>query len=147
MKKRQLRVIVNGTSYDVELGDTSSSPMIVYVNEKAYEVIIPPEEDGHPVEKTPVIKKVESKPVTIPTKREPASTSNGTNEIRAPMPGTILDISVKSGDKVKKGDQICALEAMKMKSAIRAPRDGEIASVEVSEGQKVIFGDVLIRFA
>ena len=54
----------------------------------------------------------------------------------APMPGVILDIAVKPGDKVAYGELLCALEAMKMKNAIRAPRDVVIASVEVQEGQK-----------
>ena len=75
-----------------------------------------------------------------------SSTSEVQTEIKAPMPGTILDVAVKPGQSVKRGDRLCALEAMKMKNAIRSPRVGVIASVEVTEGRKVVFGDVLIRF-
>jgi biotin carboxyl carrier protein len=67
--------------------------------------------------------------------------------LTAPMPGVILDIAVKPGDKVAYGGMLCALEAMKMKNAIRANHELVIASVEVQEGQKVAYGDVLFRFA
>ena len=63
------------------------------------------------------------------------------------MPGVILDIAVKAGDKVTAGMPICALEAMKMKNILRSPREGTVASVEVAEGQRVPFGAVIIRFA
>ncbi len=62
------------------------------------------------------------------------------------MPGNILDIRVKPGDKVRFRQPLCSLEAMKMKNLIRSPRDGLIASVEVSEGQSVSHGDVLFTF-
>lgn len=69
------------------------------------------------------------------------------SEIRAPMPGNILDITVKPGDKVSIRQRLCSLEAMKMKNAIHSPQDGVIASVEVAEGQAVAYGDVLFTFA
>jgi biotin carboxyl carrier protein len=62
------------------------------------------------------------------------------------MPGNVLNIEVKAGDRVSFRQQLCSLEAMKMKNAIRSPRDGVIASVEVSEGQAVSHGDVLFTF-
>jgi len=67
--------------------------------------------------------------------------------VKAPMPGNILDIGVKPGDKVEFRQTLCSLEAMKMKNAIRSPRDGVIGSVEVVEGQAVSHGDVLFTFA
>jgi biotin carboxyl carrier protein len=62
------------------------------------------------------------------------------------MPGNILDIAVKPGDRVAVRQQLCSLEAMKMKNAIRSPGEGVIASVEVAEGQAVAHGDVLFTF-
>jgi biotin carboxyl carrier protein len=62
------------------------------------------------------------------------------------MPGSILTLLVRPGDTVAVGQELCVLEAMKMKNAIRASRGGVIASVEVSEGQTVAYGDVLITF-
>ena len=60
------------------------------------------------------------------------------------MPGVILDIAVHVGDSVKKGDPLCALEAMKMKSAIRAPKDGTVSKVEVQNSAKVNHNDLLM---
>jgi 3-methylcrotonyl-CoA carboxylase alpha subunit len=68
------------------------------------------------------------------------------NRFTAPMPGTIFDILVKPGDAISVGQQLCSLEAMKMKSAIRSPREGIIASVEVTDKQRVAFGETLFIF-
>ena len=151
MNTRQIKVIVNGTPYEVEMGDLSGSPTIVSVNGRQYEVVI---EDGESqAGYLPKLERKEEvhyeKPAAIIPKarQEKQALSASSSEVKAPMPGTILDVVVKVGDKVSRGTQLCALEAMKMKSAIRAPQDGVVASVEVSEGQKVVFGDVLIRFA
>jgi acetyl-CoA/propionyl-CoA carboxylase biotin carboxyl carrier protein len=61
----------------------------------------------------------------------------------APMPGKILDVAVQIGDQVQRGQVLCALEAMKMKSPIRAPRTGTISQMQVTEGQTVEHGDLL----
>ena len=64
----------------------------------------------------------------------------------APMPGNILDIAVKPGDRVIHKQLLCNLEAMKMKNALRSPREGTIATVHVYEGQTVVYGDLLFTF-
>jgi biotin carboxyl carrier protein len=154
MNNRQIRVIVNGNSYEVELGDLGSFPTTVVVNGRPYEVEIQPGavsekgQAGQPAQ--PQIKTLppeppDQKPV-VKADVQAAADGSG-NVVSAPMPGTILDIAVKPGANVCRGDPLCALEAMKMKSAIRAPKAGVIVSVEVSEGQKVAYGDVLVRYA
>jgi biotin carboxyl carrier protein len=60
------------------------------------------------------------------------------------MPGTIIKVSVKVGDAVKKGDVLCVLEAMKMENDIMAASDGVVASVEVAQGASVATDAVLI---
>jgi biotin carboxyl carrier protein len=70
------------------------------------------------------------------------SSLNG-EALRAPMPGSIIDIKVRSGEKVKKGDIIFILEAMKMENEITAPVDGVIAQVAVAKGTSVTTGDIL----
>jgi len=60
------------------------------------------------------------------------------------MPGTILDIKVKPGDKVNKGTLVIILEAMKMENEILAPQDATVASVNVTKGQQVNSGDVML---
>ncbi|GAA0877946.1 biotin/lipoyl-binding protein [Algoriphagus jejuensis] len=67
-------------------------------------------------------------------------------DIKAPMPGLILDLKVKQGDQVKKGDVILILEAMKMENSIKSPGDGIVKEVKVSLKQNVEKNQVLILF-
>ena len=67
-------------------------------------------------------------------------------ELRAPMPGVIIEINVPPGARVERGDQLLVLEAMKMKNPIRSPRDGIVDKILVKEGQNVNFDDVLLRY-
>ena len=68
----------------------------------------------------------------------------GGTPVKAPMPGTILDVKVKAGDAVKAGQCLCVLEAMKMENEIPAPKDGTVAQVVVAKGASVNAGDTLI---
>lgn len=68
--------------------------------------------------------------------KAPAAPAGG-QQIKAPMPGTILDVRVQAGQAVKKGQVLVILEAMKMENEILAPCDGKIASVNVRKGDSV----------
>ena len=72
----------------------------------------------------------------------PAAPAGG-EAVKSPMPGTILSVSVKPGDVVKKGQVLMILEAMKMENEIMASRDGRVASVQVNKGANVESGAVL----
>ena len=61
------------------------------------------------------------------------------------IPGTILNVFVKKGDVLKKGDPLVILEAMKMRNEVDMPRDGKIKSVNVSEGEKVPKGHLIVE--
>jgi biotin carboxyl carrier protein len=74
------------------------------------------------------------------------SSSNTLKEIKAPMPGLILDLKVKPGDEVKKGDVVLILEAMKMENSIKSPGDGIVKSVKVNLKDSVEKNQVLIQF-
>lgn len=58
-------------------------------------------------------------------------------QVKAPMPGTILDVKVQAGQSVKKGDVLVILEAMKMENEILAPCDGKITGMNVRKGDTV----------
>jgi biotin carboxyl carrier protein len=73
--------------------------------------------------------------------------ANKVNEIKAPMPGLVLDIRVSEGDTVKKGDPIIVLEAMKMENILKSPTDGTIKKINVKKGLAVEKNQVLINFA
>ena len=64
--------------------------------------------------------------------------------VSAPMPGTVLKVNVTVGQKVKAGDVLCVLEAMKMENEIKAPHDGKIAQVLATKGANVDTGAALV---
>ena len=68
------------------------------------------------------------------------------NNLYAKMPGKIVKMYVKSGDKVKSGDNVLVMEAMKMENEIKASVDGEVANISVSEGQAIETGELLMEF-
>ena len=111
----------------------------VTVNGTTYEVIVEEVSAGATTTPTYTPPKA-SAPAPAPQKKE--ETASG-NKVCAPMPGTILDIKVKPGQSVKKGDVICVLEAMKMENDIPSPCDGVIGSVLVKKGSTVAANDVI----
>jgi len=68
------------------------------------------------------------------------------NNIKAPMPGLVIDLKVKAGDTVKAGDPLLILEAMKMENILKSPGDGTIKAVKTEKGDSVEKGQVLIEF-
>jgi len=71
-------------------------------------------------------------------------TSAALVEVRPPMPGRIVRVAVRPGDRVARNTPLAVLEAMKMQSEIPAPTAGVVKEVRVSEGQHVLASDVLV---
>ena len=65
-------------------------------------------------------------------------------QVKAPMPGNILDVKVQAGQTVKKGDVLVILEAMKMENEIFTAEGGVVKSIEAAQGASVNAGDVII---
>jgi biotin carboxyl carrier protein len=72
--------------------------------------------------------------------------SNKLTNIKAPMPGLVLNILVGEGTEVKKGDALIVLEAMKMENILKAPADAKVKSVSVKKGMAVEKNQILIEF-
>lgn len=108
----------------------------ITLNGKVYEVEIEEVKKGEKPQ--PTIQEKAPQP-----KKEVEFAGSG-EAIDAPMPGTIVNIMVSKGDKVKKGQVIAILEAMKMENEIMASSDGTVKSVDVSKGASVSAGDALI---
>ncbi|MDZ7666767.1 MAG: acetyl-CoA carboxylase biotin carboxylase subunit [Desulfotignum sp.] len=68
------------------------------------------------------------------------------DELPCPMPGLVVEVPVKKGDSVTRGQNLVTLESMKMESGVASPVDGIIAEVVVKKGETVDAGDVLVRF-
>ncbi len=118
---KNYRVIVNGTEYEV-----------------AIEELAP----GAAAKAAAPAPAPAAAPAPSPAPAPAAAPAGGT-EIKAPMPGTILSVSVAPGDTVKTGQVLLVLEAMKMENEIVAPADGKILSVNAQKGSSVESGAVL----
>lgn len=129
MKKYNIKV--NGTAYEVEV-------------EEAEGIVNP---TISPVEKLAVTAPV-STPAPATPKAKPAVSvapiASGAQTVKAPMPGTLLDIRVTQGQKVKAGDILVILEAMKMENEILAPVDGTVDTVQATKGESVNANDILV---
>ena len=154
---RNFRIRVSGKVYQVEVDDTGKSPIQVIVNGRPFAVDV--EWQGAPSEATvrPEIVPTNTPPSTgaAPvrplTQPPPPRVSDAERDtamiVEAPMPGVILEVKVQPGASVSRGDELCVLEAMKMRNSILAPRAGEIGDVFVAAGAKVAYGDPLVAFA
>jgi pyruvate carboxylase len=76
--------------------------------------------------------------------KQPKADPDDPDQIAAPMPGKISNVSVTKGQPVKSGERLLSIEAMKMETAVYSPRDARVASVEVKQGQVVAARDLLV---
>ena len=135
--KAPFTVKIQGKSYKVELSRIDrKSPFLIRVNEIPFSVQFKTAEIRVARILTPSVATLAPKP-----SRKIAEEG----EILAPMAGKIVSVKVKKGAKVKLGDVLCTLEAMKMENEIVSTKSGEIEEVNVSEGLAVNEGDVLMR--
>lgn len=72
--------------------------------------------------------------------------SKKVTDIKAPMPGMVLNVLVGEGSEVKKGDALIVLEAMKMENILKSPADGIIKKILAIKGKAVEKGQILIQF-
>ena len=124
---KKFNVTVNGNTYEVEVeevgGAVSAQP--------------------RPAAAAPAAAAPAAAPAPKAQAAAPAQVSAGDSPVVAPMPGKIAKVVAKAGQKVKKGDIIVILEAMKMQNEIGAPADGTVKSMNVSAGQNVKPGEVM----
>ena len=67
-------------------------------------------------------------------------------DLKAPMPGLVVDVAVQVGDAVAKGDKLVVLEAMKMENILKAPAEAVIKKIMVTKGRSVEKNEVLVIF-
>jgi biotin carboxyl carrier protein len=140
-----IKVKIGDKVFDAEVGDISNRPVLVKVDNEIFEVW--PDEDV-PETRSLVEQKPVSSSFSQPAAAQSVSVINSRNNkvITAPIPGTIISIAVTPGDNVKPGQELCVLEAMKMKNVISSTRSGTIAAILVSLNEKVKKGQVIIEY-
>ena len=127
---KQLRITVNGKSYDVSVEELGMG---------ASPVAAAPVAPAAPAAPAPA-----AAPAAAPAPvAAPAAAGEG-EPVNSPMPGTILDIKVSAGQSVSKGDVLVILEAMKMENEICADKDGVVGAVLVNKGESVESGKALL---
>lgn len=143
----EYKVTVNGKHFDVNIGRMVDDKVDVVVNGKSLNVQI--EIPQRSASKTP---RIETKPHVVSAAESPDKTSPpgvaasiGKGDVLAPLPGLMLKILVKEGDKVSVGQTVAIMEAMKMENEIESPVTGVISKVAVSEGQNVLENDLIMK--
>ncbi len=145
MKKFKMKI--HGNQYEVEILKIEENIAEVDVNGTVYSVEV--DKNLKPVTKTPILVRSQAVPSlesdkAIVKTASPAS-PKGTGTIKSPLPGVVLSVIAREGDKVKYGDKLLVLEAMKMENTIESDKEGTIKSIKVRQGDSVLEGDVLVE--
>ena len=152
---KTIKLSIQGNPYEVTIRGISGNVADVVVNGIAYKVEIDPKSNiaTNTIISTPnpVLAPATEKPAEVKTEapapvlEAPADMPSGSHKLSAPLPGIIVSVDVKPGDKVKVGQKLLVLEAMKMENNINSDRDGIITKICVSKGDSVMEGDVLVE--
>lgn len=126
----KVRVRIEERTYVVEIEDPQAAPVVATVDGHRYELW---PEDGRRLPDA-----------SASGAMQPFSTER---EVRAPIPGVILSVAVESGASVTPGQELCVLEAMKMRNPICAGRAGVIQTVHITVGKHVQHREVMMEFA
>ena len=141
---KSYRIILEGQSYTVEiLDDPRLDRVRVRVDGELLTVEVSELSSGPQPPSEPI-----PAPVTtafaLPDGDGPSTLSNLDSHLLAPLPGTVIEISVSPGQAVHKGDDLMVIESMKMNNHIRSPRNGTVAKILVSPARQVSHGEVLL---
>lgn len=143
----KLTIQIDGQNFTVEVGDLNSRPVRVLVDGEAFDVWPETQAENLPAPVSVPAAAVPARPAPPAARPTAAPAAGGPgNAVLAPIPGVIVSVAVKTGDTVTFGQELCLLEAMKMKNQIRANRAGTIAAVRVAPGDSVRHSQVLVEF-
>jgi biotin carboxyl carrier protein len=144
----RIRASVDGREYDLEISEPEPGVILMRVDGRIYEAFL--SQANRPDEPNEVTVNGTSYEVRVfdPKRLRGSATDHaqddGLVEIKAAMPGKVVQIVSAVGEKVEKGAGVIVVEAMKMQNQLRSTKDGTIKEVRVSEGSTVNAGDVLV---
>lgn len=136
---KNYKFTISGHTYEVDILEIEGDIAKIEVNGTPYMVEI---HQQMKQAKTPTLVRHVMKEPQKNIEKKDSSTKLA---VKAPLPGIVLELAVKEGDKVSKGQKLAVMEAMKMENEIKAEKDGEIVSVKVSQGQSVLQDDLIME--
>ncbi len=148
----KLTVRIEDRAFEVEIENLNNRPIVATVEGERFEIwpeeAVPAAFTTRPAAPSASLNPVAQRftPPAVQAPKPSAGGSSTASAIRAPIPGVIISIAVAEGDQVQAGQEVCVLEAMKMKNSIRAPRAGEIGQIAVKEGEHVQHHDLLFEY-
>ena len=147
MKSYKFRI--NGNEYNVDINSVEGNIADVTVNGASYQVEM--ENAPAPVQKpaqapAAAVASTGSATTTTPAPKAAAPAGAG-KPVTSPLPGVIIEVSVKEGQTVKAGQKVAVLEAMKMEYVIQAPADGTVTAILVNKGDSVLEGAEIVKIA
>jgi len=142
----KIHVKVQDKTFEVRIGDTRARPIQAIVDGEVFEVwpeeMMVPSSEHRATQPLPASHPV--KPVDIGEVKD-NPTAEG-KSVKAPIPGVIIEIKVSAGDAVVYGQELCVLEAMKMKNSIRSGKAGIISNIMVIVGDQVSQNQTLMEY-
>ena len=143
MKTYQFKI--NGKEYQVAIGEAQGKMLSVNVNGADYQVELENAPAAAPVQtQAPAA----ATPAAVAPAAAPKPAPTGAGEkVNSPLPGVIVEVSVKEGQAVKAGQKVAVLEAMKMENEIPAPKDGTITAIHVNKGDSILEGAPVVSIA
>ena len=137
----EFNINVHGESYHIKVGgkghkSDGKRPYFVWVDNQLVEVLIEPLVEVLPSEEGKISPNVGGQ------SKRPRAKEQG--DVTAPMPGNVIKLKVKIGDKVKAGDTVLIIEAMKMENEVHTPVSGEVKEIHVREGDSVNPDEALV---
>lgn len=141
---KEYKFKIGGKEYNVTVNPKEGKFFDVTVNGATYEVEAENAPAAAPAHQ-PAAAPVQAAPAVAAA---PAAKPAGAGEkVASPLPGVIIEISVKEGQQVKAGQKVAVLEAMKMENEIPAPKDGTITDIHVHKGDTLQEGDPVVTIA
>jgi biotin carboxyl carrier protein len=140
---KEYKFKINGNDYNVAINSVEGGLADVTVNGASYKVELE-SAPAAPVAASPAAGAATA-PVAAPAAAPvaPKAAGEGTAVV-SPLPGVIIEVSVKEGQAVKKGQKVAVIEAMKMENEIPALADGTVTSIKVSKGDSILEGDTIV---
>jgi biotin carboxyl carrier protein len=136
---KRFKFTIRGHDYDVEVTSLEGHVARVEVNGTRYKVEIHTEKKRS---KTPKLIRKE-----VPRAKDSHVIKKDTSlyQVKAPLPGIIMQLKVNVGEEVKRGDTLLVYEAMKMENNLASEREGVVKSIKVNAGDSILQGDVLLE--